>query len=341
MTGLSRAWREALAILLAAAAVWVLFDALLFRTRLYTRILDPNSSTGLFELTLSNEAAGEYRAKGVLICGSSLMAEGFSAKVANSPELARGYQFSNAAVAGTAERCWYYLLRDLDPGRNRYAAIVIGLESYDDRDRHELDPADRIADLHFLAVRLRLFDVPEFAGSFRSPGLRLEAARGALLKGLVYRQDLHAFLAAPGQRLADVREQRERANSDFYNYPGADRSLAGLSVDWNARTITFPDGLTPAEKEQIRKSFFAPAPPQRGYLGEYRRVWLRRIADLYQGAATRILFARPPSTPLARPDEPLPTSRSAVRELASRPGVMLSTRSTSSSGLSSFLTRIT
>ena len=38
-------------------------------------------------------------------------------------------------------------------------------------------------DAHFLALRLRLFDVPEFVGSFRSLDRRLEALRLALLKG--------------------------------------------------------------------------------------------------------------------------------------------------------------
>src|SRR5690349_1280094 len=42
-----RAWRQALAILLGGAVVYVLFDALLFRTGFYNRILDPHSSTGV------------------------------------------------------------------------------------------------------------------------------------------------------------------------------------------------------------------------------------------------------------------------------------------------------
>ena|SRR2546421_10568629 len=71
-------WREPLAILLAGAALCFLFDALVFRTRFYNRILDPQSSTGSFEFTLSNEAARDYWARPVLILGNSIIVQGFS-----------------------------------------------------------------------------------------------------------------------------------------------------------------------------------------------------------------------------------------------------------------------
>src|SRR5260370_14651402 len=76
-------WREPLAILLAGAVLCAFFDGLVFRTRFYTRILDPQTSTGSFEFTLSNEAVRDYWARPVLILGNSIMVQGFSPRLAN------------------------------------------------------------------------------------------------------------------------------------------------------------------------------------------------------------------------------------------------------------------
>src|SRR5258708_5861506 len=185
-----REWREALAILIAGLALCFLLDAVVFRSRFYTRILDPHTSTGSLEFALSSEANREYWARPVLVLGNSIIEHGFSARLANWSQQARGYQFSSLAVPATWERCWYYLLRDLDPNRTRYNVIVVPVESYDDRDLHEEDLADHIIDARFLGERLKLFDVPEFAASFRSLDQRLEASRLTLFKGLVYRTDI-------------------------------------------------------------------------------------------------------------------------------------------------------
>src|SRR6266404_8774989 len=102
-------WREArevLAILLAGVVVCFLLDALAFRTRFYTRILDPHTSTGSLEFALSNEAAREYWARPVLVLGDSIMVQGFSPRLANWLHQAHGSQFSSAAVPGTRERVW-------------------------------------------------------------------------------------------------------------------------------------------------------------------------------------------------------------------------------------------
>jgi len=318
-----REWREPVAILLAGAALCALFDALVFRTRFYTRILDPQTSTGSFEFTLSNEAARDYWARPVLILGNSIIVQGFSPRLANWLQLAHGYQFSSVAVPANWERCWYYLLRDLDPNRTRYSVIVVPMESYDDRDLHGDDLADLIMDAHFLAVRLRLFDVPEFAASFRGLERRLEALRLTLLKGMVYRNDLQAFLAHPRDRIASVKTWRRYGDWDTYLYDGLDLTVAGLSVDWSKGAISFPRSLSTYDRQIIRNDLLEPVPPQRGYLGEYRRRWLGRIVARYQGTSTRVLFVRPPFNAIPRRYAPPVTGRSAVRELASQPGVFL------------------
>ena len=322
MKGL-REWREPLAILVAGALLCFSLDALVFRTRFYTRILDPDNSAGSFELTLANEAARDYWAKPVLVLGNSIVVHGFSPRLANWLQQARGYQFSSVAVPANWERCWYYLLRDLDPKRTRYSVIVIPVESYDDRDLHADDLADLIMDARFLAVRLRLSDVPYFAASFRSFDRRLEALRLTLLKGLVYRNDLQAFLADPAKRIATLKSRRQYADWDSYMYDGFHATLEGLTLDSEKGTVTFPAGLSLADRQVIETGLLEQVPQQRGYLGDYRRRWLGRIVTRYQGTSTRILFMRPPFIALPRRYPPPPTGRSAVREFASQPGVLL------------------
>ena len=318
-----REWREPLAILIAGLALCFLLDAAVFRTRFYTRILDPHTSTGSLEFALSSEASREYWARPVLVLGNSIIVQGFSARLANWSQQAPGYQFSSLAVPATWERCWYYLLRDLDPDRTRYNVIVVPVESYDDRDLHEEDLADHIIDARFLGVRLKLFDVPEFAASFRSFDQRLEAARLTLFKGLVYRNDMESFLAHPKERIAEVKSWRKSGDWGPYMYEGIDRSLAGLSADWDKGTIAFPSWLSANDRQIIQDGLLEPVPPQRGYLGEYRRRWLGRIVARYRGTSTRILIVRPPFNALPRRYPPPDTGRSVVRDLASQPGVFL------------------
>src|SRR5258708_6990865 len=318
-----REWREPLAILIAGLALCFLLDAAVFRTRFYTRILDPHTSTGSLEFALSSEASREYWARPVLVLGNSIIVQGFSARLANWSQQAPGYQFSSLAVPATWERCWYYLLRDLDPDRTRYNVIVVPVESYDDRDLHEEDLADHIIDARFLGVRLKLFDVPEFAASFRSFDQRLGAARLTLFKGLVYRNDMESFLAHPKERIAEVKSWRKSGDWGPYMYEGMDRSLAGLSADWDKGTIAFPSWLSANDRQIIQDGLLEPVPPQRGYLGEYRRRWLGRIVARYRGTSTRILIMRPPFNALPRRYPPPDTGRSAVRELASQPGALL------------------
>ncbi len=121
------------------------------------------------------------------------MAEGFSAKLANQYKPQDGYQFVNFAVSGTGDRVWYYLVRAVDPQRNRYAAITIPIDDYDDPDDYE-DVADRVSEMPFLINRLRLTDILPYTLSFTNWKSRLQVFRGLIFEGTVYQRD---FSPAP------------------------------------------------------------------------------------------------------------------------------------------------
>src|SRR6516165_5047235 len=89
-----------LAIVFAVAGLFAM-DALVFRSGLYTSILEPDSSTGLFELVLRREqqAQSRYGHNLVVTVGDSRFA--YYPRVANQQTAATGFVFRHAGVAGT------------------------------------------------------------------------------------------------------------------------------------------------------------------------------------------------------------------------------------------------
>ena len=306
-----------------AAAFLALFliDAIVFRTGLYPSILDTDSSTGRLELVLASEA--KRQATGgprILVTGDSRM--GLLVRTANqlSPQL--GYTFGFIGVAGTRPRCWYYMLRDGDPTARRYAAIVLPVGDYDDQDTYD-DQEEWTADLRYVVARLRLGDALDFARSYRSIRGRWQALRGGLFKGVVYSEDFQAFLSNPVARIAYVSQANREWSRWADNYEPERRSLNGLSVDWKARRITFPEGLTAAERNLIQEVLLQYPVPQRGRCAVYRRLWFGRIIERYRGTSTRLIFIRLPRGPVLRPDSLVHKTSSSIREFASQPHVTL------------------
>jgi hypothetical protein len=310
----------------AAAALVLLFgmDALAFRTPYYASILQPDSSTGLFEWMLWREQVFQKAGSDnvVITIGDSRLA--YAPKLCNEVEPETGYLFRSAGVAGSDARTWYYMLRSLDPSASRYRALVIGLDTYSDEDGFA-DSGDDIRALHFVIARLRLNEAVGFARSFRTPSVQWEAFRGAMLKGLVYQSDFLQFLDNPRARIREVRFDRTGFEKWNYDFLGVEHDMRGLEIDWK----TFQAHLPPSADDNQRgtaQNYLAHQPaPQTGRLAAFRRVWLRRIADWYTGSRTKIVFIRLPRGPVLRPERLRPNdyAPSSVHELAALPNVML------------------
>jgi hypothetical protein len=313
-------WRVA-SILILSVVGFAGVEGLIFHTGFYARIIRPDSSTGLLETLLDNEARRPRdRHPQILGIGDSRMA--LVPRVANQYTDQTGLTFATIGAAGTTPRCWYYMLRDADPGANRYAAIVIALESYDDGETWETY-ADRESDLHYLIARLRWSDLAEFSGSYHDPKLQREAYRGILFKGLVYKRDFEDFLLHPEARLKYAEQSRRDSHSWFYDYVGTSDSLKDVRVDFAARKITVPPGTPPDRLQIFQSRFLDPMPPQDGRQSAYMHYWMGRIYDLYRGSKTRLVFLRLPRGGFVRPDQPPFDPHSSVRELAAHPEVRL------------------
>jgi len=313
--------RIALTLLIAFLGLFGL-DALLFRTHMYMSILEPDSSAGLLELVLWREQRAQRTAGDNLVVtlGDSRM--GYVPKIVDQRPRQTGYAVRTAGVAGSDPRTWFYLLRDLDPTARRYRAIVFGVNDYDDEDR-AFHSDDDIRALHYCIARLRLGDAIDFARSFHSREFQWEAFRGAVLKGIALQSDIQAFLAHPLKRIAYVRLCHRGWPDWTYNYVESSRNMVGLQIDWPTLSATYPPGMTEEQKDTVRNWLLSRPVPQTGRLGRYYLTWLGRIADRYRTSRTKIVFFRLPRGPIPRPDNLVKKRSSSIRELASRPNVIL------------------
>ena len=301
-------------VLLASFLGYAALEGLIFHSGLYASIASRDSGAGVVDTLLDNERRRALDGPNqVLAIGNSRMT--LFPRVANKLKPETGYTFASIAVAGTSPRCWYYMLRENDPHRDRYAAIVVGLDNYDDMEVWE-DHADRDFDVGLIAARLGLRDVGEFAGSYETWAHRWLAIRGVVFKGATYSRDFQDFLQSPAARLASVSLSRRDSHMWFYDFIGSSSTMEGVSIDWSTRIMTAPPDRA-AQKRAYEVALLDRLPPDRGQHEKYMHLWMGKIYDLYRGSRTRLVFVRLPRGPLVRPDFPPTKPHSSVRELAS------------------------
>jgi len=307
-------------ILAGSLLAFLLVEVLIFDTNIYSSVLRTDSSAGMLETFLHNERRRKAADRNqVLAIGDSRM--GFIPRYPNQlGDLP--YTFATIATPGTTPRCWYYMLRAVDPTARRYSAIVIPVENYDDAETWE-DHADRILDLHFLIARLRWTDIPQFSLSYRTPALKWRAALSILFKGSIYKTDLQDFLRSPKNRIKAAQLSRREAHNWYYDYVGTTDDVTGVHIDWAKHILTVPASFAPDKKNLFQGRMLDPQPPDHGRHSAYNKYWFGKIHEYYRGSGTRIVFIRLPRGPFVRPDGPPVNLHSAVRELAASPDVIL------------------
>jgi len=293
-------------------------DASLFRSAWYLQFLEPGSSAGSVEeylYWLRQQPPGAVPE--VVVVGDSRIAEGFAARQANA-RLDDRVKFWNFGIPGTSPRDWYYILRDADPSRRRFAAIVLAIDHYADDDSFS-SPEDSFVDLNFVIGRLKLSDCWSFAMSMKKWEYRTGAMSGCLFKGLTLRRDVRALLVDRAERLARIADWRLNGLGYVSGYGGSAETLRGLSVDWSHRTIQFPPGAKPWQKESVQSVVTGLPPPQTGDMTRYRERWLGGILNLYKASPTRIILVQVPRGPAPNPRQRAPAQ--FIRTIAGRPRV--------------------
>ena len=309
------------AVICSALSLLLFFfaEAAVFRTGFYLRYLEPDSSAGTVEGYLHwlnrNKPTSQPE---IMVIGDSRIAEGFSARVATAAQ--SHFKFWNFGIGGTSPRDWYYMLRDADPDRRRFAAIVIGLDHYVDRDAGD-DLSNRLLDENYLIGRLRLGDCWDFSRSFSDTALRYGVFKGCLFKGMTLRHDIQEFFPSRKDRLTRSRDYRDHGLGYIDGYGGKPEDLVGLSVDWGIRAITFPPDTKDWQRNSVRASLTPEPFPQSGTLTRYRQAWFGKIFQLYAGAGTRIILVENPRGPLPTSDDGV--SRTFLTSIRNTPGLTI------------------
>jgi hypothetical protein len=274
--------------LLLGIAAFVCVDGAIFHSGLYVSILAPSSYAGRVErLTLAEKKRAPSGMKEVLVLGDSRIAEGFSAILANELGSVAGLKFVSLGDPAASANTWYYMVREVDPTRQRYSAIIVpyGLG-------YEPDSADPLR-ISMTAPLLRYGDAFHFASGFQRWSGRFRAFVACILRGSAYQDDVVDFLSHPVARIMNI-QQADKPHSGS-EYKGRDYDLVGTSYDPSTRQVTFAPKLTEAQRLAFRKSLIQPSQSDTEYSLKLQRDWIPRIMNRYSDSPTAIVL-----TPLPR-----------------------------------------
>lgn len=299
--------------------LFVSLECLVFRPALYGRIVAPRSYAGYFEMLVAGEKrlATQDPKPRMTIVGDSRIAEGFWEARAEE-QVGGSWRFVNAAIPGSTPRVWFYLLRAIDPGRDRNRLVVIPLRDYPDFDIPE-HLSNRMLDVRTAILHLGPLDLPRLLASFDGWGSRFRVLRAVLLKGEVLKEDLQDLLDDPLRRWNRIEQSARTWARSRHVYPGHKGSLEGLRYDPSSETFVFPTSVSEERRSRLVRSLSRPT--QRGRMRRYRQLWLTAIVDYYRNSPTRVVFLRLPRGPIVASYRKEPSDPGVVDELARRPNV--------------------
>ena len=290
--------------LVLGVIAFLLVDAAIFHSRLYPSILAPQSFAGRVTLLVDRERQRPLSpARRVLVVGDSRVAEGFWEQHAD--EVAGpGWNFINAAVAGSTPRVWSYMLREMDPAADRYDAIVVPI-AYRDIEivvaagRNPPDYVDRALDIKLIAPLLRYTDAISFAPSFPSWSNQCRAAAACILRGSAYQSDVVDLIEHPLRRFHQL---REKGGHDFSpsSYRGRSEDVTAAHYDQETETITVSDGFPEEVEAMLKRALKPPPAKQTGRWIVYREKWIGGILRRYARSHTRIVLVQLPRGPFVR-----------------------------------------
>ncbi len=279
--------------LLIGLAAFICVDGVVFHTRVYTSVLAPDSYAGrMAAITRAERDRVSSGLKEVLVLGDSRMAEGFSPAVADKLSSLDGFKFVNLTEPASAVNIWDYMLREVDPTKRRYWAIVvpygIGFEP------SSADPL-RIS---MAAPLLRYGDCFNFASAFQRWSGRFRAFTACILRGSAFQSDVVDFLEHPIARIRRVQREPKRLQARDV-YKGRDYDIVGTSYDPKTGQVSFPPRLSEAQRDAIRDSLVKPSQSETQDFLRMQRDGIQRILNRYSASSTEIVLTPVPRGPFA------------------------------------------
>ncbi len=275
-------------------AAFICVDGIIFHSGLYVSVLAPASYAGrIAEITRAEKERAPSGLKEVLVLGDSRIAEGFSATLANELGLSAGLRFVSLAEPAASANTWYYMVREVDPTKRRYWAIVIpyGLG-------YEPNSADTLR-ISMTAPLLRYLDCVGFASGFQRWSGRFRAFFACILRGSAYQDDIVDLLEHPVERIKSLQLERAAMYSRAV-YKGRDYDLVGTTYDAATGQIGFAEKLTKAQRLALRKSLIRPSESDKKYSIQLQREWIPRIMNRYSNSSTAIVLTPVPRGPFVQ-----------------------------------------
>jgi hypothetical protein len=280
--------------LVAATSLALLaIDIALFRSGLYARWTAPDSAAGsLVRATMAIDYSYQPGRRNVLVLGDSRIGEGLSTQLADAASERADLHFVNGSVPGTHPRVWNYLLRQIDPAADRFAAVALMVD-YDSR-YSRTDYVNSPLDISYTAPLLRIADSREFPRSFTAQDLRERALRAIWLPLQGLHDDARDFLAHPLERVHEIRSVRPKWIRFVGSYQGRGAVLPALEID--TRTgMPKDEAALPVEWREVLADYFVnlqkTASPQRAAANQaYQREWVGRIAARYRARGVPVII---------------------------------------------------
>lgn len=284
---------------LLGLALFFALDSAVFRSGLYRAWVTPASMQGFASHLF--QALEEHPAKptrDVLVLGDSRIGEGFSSRRANALAGPDGPVFLPGGIPGTTPRAWCLMLERLDPDARRYAAIILGLRSFRQSPEHVAITDDRMLDADILGplISTRAFiDLIDHQPGFAN---KITLWSRLLVTARMYRADFADLVARPRGHLTPALAWPAAGLGYADGYDGRAGTMVGLAWHPEDESLTFPDGLTEAQKATLREDFPAHHPETVAAEDAYNAYWIGRIARRYAGGPTKLILARLPTSPL-------------------------------------------
>jgi hypothetical protein len=273
-------------MLILTLIIPLLFSQIVIRY-IYTDWLEPESTAGSVMLAESvvTHQLDPFK-KNILILGNSRIGEGFSAKLANANVKNQEYNFVALAMPGTTPRIWSYVLRKIDSKRNKFYAIYVMAENYNDTAEENYNERD--LDSAYLSGIFRLEDLLTYPSSFESPKKINGAIKNILLPVTLLQKDIGKFLTHPLKRIKNVKLWRRDFFLWIVDYGGKEEQLPPLD---NIESFTSVLDLVDSSKKSGMEWYFKSVQycnKTYVYSFHYNSHWFGEIGQQYANRAVHL-----------------------------------------------------
>lgn len=273
-------------VVVAIIAIPLIFNQVIIRY-IYTQWLEPQSTAGTVMMaeTVVNKQLDPAK-KNILIIGNSRIGEGFSASVANNNVNNSEYNFVSLALPGTTPRIWSYVLKKIDGDANRFYAVYLMAENYNDTAEENYN--DREIDTAYLSAIFTLKDLSTYPSSFDDPKKSAEAYKSILLPIGPLQKDLIQFLKNPKQRIKQVTQWQKDYVNWTAGYSGRPERLPEINDLNNSSAVL--GQLLDWQKPGMEWYFQAVPKCNQEYLHSFRynSLWFGDISEHYAKRAVNL-----------------------------------------------------